>query len=157
MSSIAVSPMTRSRGISTRPARGLGARGVPEVCMPSSSLLPESRRTTRENDAVRRTAIVDLGSNSFRLVVFRYEVGGAWAVWDEIREPVRLSAGMGEEQVLRHGPVARALDTVRTFGLLRADRGRRRPGRRHERAALGGQRGRGGGRDPGGRAGGADP
>jgi exopolyphosphatase/guanosine-5'-triphosphate,3'-diphosphate pyrophosphatase len=64
---------------------------------------------------VRRTAVVDLGSNSFRLVVFRYEPGGAWAVWDEIREPVRLSAGMGAEQVLRHGPVARALDTVRTF------------------------------------------
>ena len=72
-------------------------------------------RTSSDNDAVLLTAVVDLGSNSFRLVVFRYEAGGAWAVWDEIREPVRLSAGMGEEQVLRHGPVARALDTVRTF------------------------------------------
>src|SRR5690349_6219197 len=107
--------MTRSPGISHRTARGPAARGVPGVCMPSFSPLPESRRTNRENGVVRRTAIVDLGSNSFRLVVFRYEVGGAWAVWDEIREPVRLSAGMGAEQVLRHGPVARALDTVRTF------------------------------------------
>src|SRR4051812_11732119 len=107
--------MTPSHGTSPRTARGAGAQGVPDLCMLSSSLLPESRRTNRDNDAVRRTAIVDLGSNSFRLVVFRYEVGGAWAVWDEIREPVRLSAGMGSEEVLRHGPVARALDTVRTF------------------------------------------
>jgi len=64
---------------------------------------------------VRLTAVIDLGSNSFRLVVFRYEPGGAWAVWDEIREPVRLSAGMGEDQLLRSEPVARALETVRTF------------------------------------------
>ena len=45
--------------------------------------------------SVRLTAVVDLGSNSFRLVVYRYEPGGAWAVWDEIRAPVRLSAGDG--------------------------------------------------------------
>jgi exopolyphosphatase/guanosine-5'-triphosphate,3'-diphosphate pyrophosphatase len=64
---------------------------------------------------VRRLAVVDLGSNSFRLVVFRYETGGAWAVWDEIREPVRLSAGMGVDNRLQPGPVARALDTVATF------------------------------------------
>jgi exopolyphosphatase/guanosine-5'-triphosphate,3'-diphosphate pyrophosphatase len=64
---------------------------------------------------VRLTAVIDLGSNSFRLVVFRYEPGGAWSLWDEIREPVRLSAGMGSGQMLQPEPVARALDTVRTF------------------------------------------
>ena len=64
---------------------------------------------------MRLTAVVDLGSNSFRLVVYRYEPGGAWAVWDEIRAPVRMSAGMGEDQILRPEPVARALEAVRTF------------------------------------------
>jgi len=64
---------------------------------------------------VRRTAVVDLGSNSFRLVVFRYEPGGAWSVWDEIREPVRIAAGMGEDQTLRPKQIKRALETVRTF------------------------------------------
>ena len=64
---------------------------------------------------VRRLAVVDLGSNSFRLVVFRYVAGGSWAVWDEIREPVRLSAGMGAGNRLQPAPVARALDTVATF------------------------------------------
>lgn len=64
---------------------------------------------------MRRIAIVDLGSNSFRLVVFRYQRGGAWSVWDEIREPVRIAAGMGADQILRPKPVKRALETVRTF------------------------------------------
>lgn len=64
---------------------------------------------------MRLAAVVDLGSNSFRLVVYRYEPGGAWAVWDEIRAPVRLSAGMGADQLLRPERIERALDTVRTF------------------------------------------
>ncbi|MCW2968536.1 MAG: Ppx/GppA family phosphatase [Solirubrobacteraceae bacterium] len=64
---------------------------------------------------MRRLAVVDLGSNSFRLVVFRHEPGGAWAVWDEIRDPVRLSAGMGADNMLQPDPVSRALDTVGTF------------------------------------------
>lgn len=38
-------------------------------------------------------AIVDLGSNTFRLVVFRYQPTGEFAMVDEIRETVRLSAG----------------------------------------------------------------
>jgi exopolyphosphatase/guanosine-5'-triphosphate,3'-diphosphate pyrophosphatase len=64
---------------------------------------------------VRRLAVVDLGSNSFRLVVFRFTRGGAWAVWDEIREPVRLSAGMGATGMLQPVPVGRALETAQTF------------------------------------------
>ena len=64
---------------------------------------------------MRRTAVIDLGSNSFRLVVFHYELGGTWAVWDEIREPVRLSEGMSADGALRPEPIRRALETVRTF------------------------------------------
>lgn len=64
---------------------------------------------------MRLTAVVDLGSNSFRLVVYRHDPGGAWSVFDEIRAPVRLSAGMGEDGLLRPERVARALDAVRTF------------------------------------------
>jgi exopolyphosphatase/guanosine-5'-triphosphate,3'-diphosphate pyrophosphatase len=64
---------------------------------------------------VQRTAVVDLGSNSFRLVVFRYEPGGAWSVWDEIRAPVRLSAGMEPELQLQPERIDRALTAVRTF------------------------------------------
>lgn len=62
----------------------------------------------------RRVAIVDLGSNSFRLVVFRSRPGGAFALTDEIREPVRLSAGMSGG-ALQPDAIARAAAAVRTY------------------------------------------
>lgn len=74
-------------------------------------------------DRVRCVAIVDLGSNSFRLVVFRYEPGGAWTVWDEMREPVRLGEGMGPEVILRPEPIARALETTAMFAAFCRDMG----------------------------------
>jgi exopolyphosphatase/guanosine-5'-triphosphate,3'-diphosphate pyrophosphatase len=62
----------------------------------------------------RRTAVVDLGSNTFRLVVFRHEPGGAFRLVDEIREVVRLSAGQ-EEGRLSSEAVARAARTARLY------------------------------------------
>ena len=38
-------------------------------------------------------AVIDMGSNSFRLVVYRYAPGRWFRLVDEIREPVRLSEG----------------------------------------------------------------
>jgi exopolyphosphatase/guanosine-5'-triphosphate,3'-diphosphate pyrophosphatase len=64
---------------------------------------------------MKRLAVIDMGSNSFRLVVFRYERGGWWGLADEIREPVRISAGIGDEGVLLPGPVDRALTTSAIF------------------------------------------
>ena len=43
---------------------------------------------------MERVAVIDMGSNSWRLVVFGYEPGTPW--WskvDEIREAVRIAAG----------------------------------------------------------------
>ncbi len=68
-------------------------------------------------------AIIDLGSNSFRLVVFRFTPGDAWEVVDEIREPVRIGAGMGADAVLQERPVARALDAVQGFAAFCARMG----------------------------------
>jgi exopolyphosphatase / guanosine-5'-triphosphate,3'-diphosphate pyrophosphatase len=62
---------------------------------------------------VDRLAVADLGSNSFRLVVYGYEPGRWWAHADEIREAVRISEGMDGE--LRPDPVRRALRTVEVF------------------------------------------
>ena len=64
---------------------------------------------------VERMAVIDMGSNSFRLVVFGYEPGREWKLIDEIREAVRVSAGMGEEQLLRPEPIERALATADVF------------------------------------------
>ena len=59
--------------------------------------------------------MIDMGSNSFRLVVFKYEPGGWWTLIDEIREATRVSAGMGDEGVLKQEPVERALRTAAVF------------------------------------------
>jgi len=64
---------------------------------------------------VERLAVIDMGSNSFRLVVFQYEPGSWWSLADEIREATRVSAGMGEEGVLQPDPMDRALHTAAVF------------------------------------------
>src|SRR4051812_11900992 len=65
---------------------------------------------------VERVAVIDMGSNSWRLVVFGYERGAPWwSLVDEIREAVRISAGMGDEGVLRPDRVDRALHTAAVF------------------------------------------
>jgi len=70
---------------------------------------------------MERLAVIDMGSNSFRLVVFQYEPGSWWSLADEIREATRVSAGMGDEGVLQPEPVDRALHTAAVFSsFLRA-------------------------------------
>src|SRR5215212_7756149 len=57
-----------------------------------------------------------MGSNSWRLVVFGYAPGTPWwSLVDEIREAVRIGAGMGDEGVLRPDRVDRALHTSAVF------------------------------------------
>jgi len=56
----------------------------------------------------RHLAVIDLGSNTFRLVVFRYRPGGSFQLVDEVRETVRLSAGATEAGITRE-----ALDRAR--------------------------------------------
>ena len=44
----------------------------------------------------RQVAVVDLGSNSWRLVVFTYSIAGRswWKLTDELYETVRIGAGL---------------------------------------------------------------
>jgi exopolyphosphatase / guanosine-5'-triphosphate,3'-diphosphate pyrophosphatase len=69
---------------------------------------------------VERVAVIDMGSNSWRLVVFGYEPDTPWwSLVDEIREAVRIGAGMGAEsgngRVLRPDRVELALHTAAVF------------------------------------------
>src|SRR5438477_11926020 len=64
---------------------------------------------------VERLAVADLGSNSFRLVVYAYEPNRWWQHADEIREAVRISEGMGDSGELCAEPIRRALRTVEVF------------------------------------------
>jgi len=64
---------------------------------------------------VETTSLVDLGSNSARLVVYEFERGrGFWLV-DEIREVVRLGAGVARTGELSRDSIDRAMVALRTF------------------------------------------
>jgi exopolyphosphatase/guanosine-5'-triphosphate,3'-diphosphate pyrophosphatase len=61
-----------------------------------------------------RLAVIDLGSNSFRLVVFKAGEGW-WRRTDEIYEPVRIGEGMTATDRLGDKPMERALATLDVF------------------------------------------
>src|SRR4051812_1955630 len=64
---------------------------------------------------MQRAAVIDMGSNSFRLVVYGYEPGRYWHLVDEIREAVRVGKGMGDDGMLQSEPMERAAGTARMF------------------------------------------
>jgi exopolyphosphatase/guanosine-5'-triphosphate,3'-diphosphate pyrophosphatase len=56
--------------------------------------------TISSDHSLERTrAVIDMGSNSFRLVVYRYVPGRWFRLVDEIREPVRLSEGTVDARI----------------------------------------------------------
>jgi len=59
-----------------------------------------------------RLAVVDLGSNSFRLVVFTWVDDSWFRLSDEIHETVRIGEGLEETGRLAKEPMERALETV---------------------------------------------
>jgi exopolyphosphatase / guanosine-5'-triphosphate,3'-diphosphate pyrophosphatase len=66
----------------------------------------------------RRLAVIDLGSNSFRLVVFTWGRRGGHGWWrrtDEIYEAVRVGAGLDAAGELQEEPMERALETIDLF------------------------------------------
>jgi exopolyphosphatase / guanosine-5'-triphosphate,3'-diphosphate pyrophosphatase len=71
-----------------------------------------SRRAPRVPEVL---AAVDLGSNSFHLVVARY-TDGQLIVLDRLREMVRLAEGVDEQGRLDKDATARALACLRRFG-----------------------------------------
>jgi exopolyphosphatase/guanosine-5'-triphosphate,3'-diphosphate pyrophosphatase len=62
----------------------------------------------------RHIAVCDLGSNSFRLVVFT-AAAGWWRRTDEIHEAVRIGAGLAETGRLSPEGIARGLATAEVF------------------------------------------
>ena len=63
---------------------------------------------------MQRTAVVDLGSNSFRLVVFSAE-DGWWKRTDEIYEAVRIGSGLAATGELSEERIERALAVAEVF------------------------------------------
>jgi exopolyphosphatase/guanosine-5'-triphosphate,3'-diphosphate pyrophosphatase len=64
-------------------------------------------------------AAVDLGSNSFRLIVGRVEetdAGSQIYQVDALREPVRLAAGLSRDKMLDRASQVRGWDALKRFG-----------------------------------------
>ena len=78
-----------------------------------------SWRTTRaagqSTQQSRQVAVVDLGSNSWRLVVFSFAPGAWWKLTDELYETVRIGAGLAASGRLSDAAIARGLETLGVF------------------------------------------
>ena len=77
-----------------------------------------SWRTTRaayKPQDTRQVAVIDLGSNSWRLVVFAYAPGAWWKRTDELYETVRIGAGLGASGRLSDEAMQRGLETLAVF------------------------------------------
>jgi exopolyphosphatase/guanosine-5'-triphosphate,3'-diphosphate pyrophosphatase len=64
----------------------------------------------------RQFAAIDLGSNSFHLVVAQEGDNGLFTVVDRIKENVRLAAGLGEDGTLSEAAQGRALKCLKRLG-----------------------------------------
>lgn len=63
----------------------------------------------------RTLAVIDLGSNACRLALFEHEGGRRFRQIDELREPVRLGAGLGKDNILRAEAFDRGVAALRAF------------------------------------------
>lgn len=66
----------------------------------------------------KKIAVVDVGSNSIRLVITKVYEDGSYRMVDQAKEMVRLSEGMGEDKNLKPQAIKRALDTLKLFTKL---------------------------------------
>jgi exopolyphosphatase / guanosine-5'-triphosphate,3'-diphosphate pyrophosphatase len=82
-----------------------------------------STRAAGRAQESRQVAVVDLGSNSWRLVVFSYAPGSWWKRTDELYETVRIGAGLGATGRLSYEAIGRGLETLGVFArFCRANR-----------------------------------
>jgi exopolyphosphatase/guanosine-5'-triphosphate,3'-diphosphate pyrophosphatase len=68
-----------------------------------------------QQEGARPVAAIDLGSNSFHMVVGR-PIGEQLSLIDRLRDPVRLAAGLDQEGRLDEETVARALSSLERMG-----------------------------------------
>ena len=68
---------------------------------------------TRRDD--RRFAVVDVGSNSARMIVFRLRPGEHLDVLEDARAPLRLGRELRDDDRLGSEAIDRTLETLRDF------------------------------------------
>jgi exopolyphosphatase/guanosine-5'-triphosphate,3'-diphosphate pyrophosphatase len=74
-----------------------------------------TRATAQDEQGSHQVAVIDLGSNSWRLVVFTYGAGPWWKLTDELYETVRIGAGLAHSGELSKPAMARGLETLVVF------------------------------------------
>jgi exopolyphosphatase/guanosine-5'-triphosphate,3'-diphosphate pyrophosphatase len=62
-----------------------------------------------------RIGIIDLGSNTTRLVVMGFTPHHSFKLLDEVRETVRLAEGIGDDGCLRPAPMDRGVEAMKLF------------------------------------------
>ncbi len=67
---------------------------------------------------LQQVGVLDLGSNTTRLIVVAYQPHYSFKLVDEIKETVRLVEGAGESNVLQPAPVQRAVYAIKMFMAL---------------------------------------
>ncbi|HHJ34146.1 MAG TPA: Ppx/GppA family phosphatase, partial [Gammaproteobacteria bacterium] len=70
---------------------------------------------TAESELPEIVAAIDLGSNSFHMIVARLEESGTLSVIDRLRENVRLGAGLDDQGKIDAPALKRAFDCLETF------------------------------------------
>ncbi len=67
---------------------------------------------------MERTGIIDLGSNTTRLIVMEYQSRYCFRLIDEVRETVRLAQGIGEDGRLQSEAMYRTVEVMKMFHAL---------------------------------------
>src|SRR5688572_2197194 len=62
-----------------------------------------------------RIGVIDLGSNTTRLIVMGFTPHHSFKLLDEVRETVRLAEGVGEDGRLKTTPMQRGVETMKLF------------------------------------------
>jgi exopolyphosphatase/guanosine-5'-triphosphate,3'-diphosphate pyrophosphatase len=66
----------------------------------------------------QRIGIIDLGSNTTRLIIMAYEPGCCFHMTDEVREIVRLAEGVGDHGTIQPAAMYRAVEALKMFHAL---------------------------------------
>ena len=93
-------------GLSERSA----GRIDPTAAARTLSVLPGGRAERFDT-----AAVVDLGSNSWRLVAYRFSASGRWCRVGQLQEPVRIAEGLDGSGVIGEAALARGLETLEMF------------------------------------------
>ena len=76
------------------------------------------KKTLNGDRIVEKIAVIDLGSNTARLVLANVYSGGYFVVFDELKESVRLGQDMDRDGFLKPSRVAQAVKTLKMFRKL---------------------------------------